>query len=113
MNWISIAAKSILSGVVVAVVLWVSAKNPRLGGWVTTMPMLTCMTILWLTLDRQPAAVLTSYVSGVVVGLVHSTLWATIILALLRSGTPFPRAFSFAGVVWVGVFVLIRAAKVG
>jgi len=54
MPWI--AFKYLLTAAVVVAASEFAARNPRVGGLIAALPIVSVLTLVWLHLDRQPAA---------------------------------------------------------
>ncbi|MFN0045533.1 MAG: hypothetical protein ACKVOS_03620 [Sphingorhabdus sp.] len=108
----SLLAKSALSGVIVLLILMVANTNLKLAGWLTAMPMITALSLGWLWLEGNRSPVMTTYLTGVLIGVGHTAILLGTILLRVKAGASLPMSLLTGAVVWAFASMVIYQAKI-
>jgi hypothetical protein len=108
----SLIAKSALSGVIVLLILMVANTNPKLAGWLTAMPLITALSLGWLWLEGNRSPVMTTYLTGVLIGVGHTAILLGTILLRVKAGASLPTSLLAGAVVWAFASLAIYQAKI-
>ena len=108
----SMLAKSALSGVIVLAILLVANTNPKLAGWLTAMPLITALSLGWLWLEGNRSLVLTTYLTGVLIGVGHTAVLLGTILLRVKAGASLPMSLLTGTAVWALASLVIYQAKI-
>jgi uncharacterized membrane protein (GlpM family) len=96
------AVKLILSNSVIISCLLIGKKFPALSGLIATMPLTSLIVLTLLYSDnRGDSRLLTSFVQGVIWGIVPTVLFFVTTLLCLRRGLPFSVALAASIIVWL------------
>ncbi len=108
----SLLVKSALSGVIVLAILLLARSNPRLAGWLTAMPLITAISLGWLWLDGNRSPVLTTYLTGVLIGVGQTALLLGTVLLRVKAGASLSDALLTGAAVWAVASFVIYEAKI-
>ena len=100
-----LAAKALISGVIVAVVSEVAKRYPGLGGLVASLPLVSVLGMIWLWRDRPDAANMAAHAEGTFWFVLPSLPMFLLIPALLRRGAPFWGALTAGCVLTMGLYL--------
>jgi uncharacterized membrane protein (GlpM family) len=104
--------KAVVSGLVVALVNVLAQRNPGLGGWLASAPIVSVLSVIFLATDHRSNPVLSAFVIGVVRGLVPTALVLLSVWAVLKLRAPLPAALLVGVVIWLGTSAIARAAGI-
>lgn len=96
------AVKLVLSNAVIISCLLIGKRFPSLAGLIASMPLTTLIVLTLLYSDNQgDSRLLTSFVQGVLWGIVPTVLFFVTTLLCLRRGLPFSVALAVSVIVWL------------
>lgn len=102
--------KVIVSAFVVAAVTAVAKQHPGIGGWIAALPIVSILSAAWLVMGHQPSTEVSSFLIGVLKGLIPTAILLLAVVMFLRRGWPFSASIGVAIVIWgASSFVLQRA----
>jgi F0F1-type ATP synthase assembly protein I len=103
--------KVLVSAVVILLVNVVSQRNPVLGGWVASLPIITFLSVLWLLADHKQPADIAQFMGGVLLGLVPTAVLLGVFTLALQRGLAVPWAALSGLLIWA--LVVLTARSVG
>lgn len=101
-----LAAKAILSGIIIAIVSEVAKKSPGLGALIASLPLVSILAIIWLWHDTSDVGRIASYAEATF-WLVLPTLPMFLLLPwLLREGTSFWISLGLSCLLTIALYLL-------
>jgi len=102
-----LAAKALLSGVIVAVVSEIAKRSPSLGALILSLPLVSILAFIWLWRDTSD--------TENIAALAQSTFWLVlptlpmflVLAALLRNGTGFWTALGLSCLLTLALYILM------
>lgn len=95
--------KILFSAVFVAGVHLLARRYPALGGYMAVLPVVTFLSLVTLTVDRQSSENISSFLKGALSGVALTSLSLLLMLAMVRSGLAAPYAVLFGMSLWAVV----------
>ena len=107
--------KAAISGLVIALASEVARRNASLGALVTSLPLISVLTMIWLWRDTHDPARLANHVAATLWYLAPSVPMFLLIPALLRGGWPFWPTLTLGCALTFGLYLLtgLVAARFG
>ena len=98
--------KAVLSGILVTVISEVARRNPSIGGFIASLPLISILAIIWLWRDTGDAERIARHSEGTVWCVLPSLPMFLVLPMLLRHGTPFWIAMAGCIVLTAGLYAL-------
>lgn len=96
-------AKLILSNLIIISCVMIGKRFPTLGGLIATMPLTSLIVLVWLASDNPgDTGLVSSYVRGMLWGLVPTVVFFAIAFLCLRRGMGISTALAAGGLFWLG-----------
>jgi hypothetical protein len=97
-----ILAKIIGSACLIAGINALARANPSLAGWISALPVVSFLSVIWLAVDRQDAPQIYEFVRGVLYGLPLTAVLLGVIALSLWRGFPVVASMTAGAVIWAG-----------
>jgi hypothetical protein len=102
-----LAMKSVLSGLLAALVSEIAKRSPAFGALVASLPLISVMAVIWLWRDTGDAARIASHMEATFWYVIPSLPMFLLIPALLRHGISFWLALIAGCVLTIALYVLM------
>lgn len=79
-------SKVVLTVVVVSAINLMAKRYPSLGGYVAVLPIITFLSLITLSIDKQSNENVSSFLTGAISGIALTSLSLILMLVLVRSG---------------------------
>lgn len=99
--------KLFTSAFIIAVVTEIARRFPLYGGVIAALPLISLLSIFWLTVQGERSEHIQSFTLGVIVGLPATTVMLLIIYLMLKNAYPFALAL-LGGIVSWGLFLFLQ-----
>jgi hypothetical protein len=96
-----LAMKSVLSGLLAALVSEIAKRSPAFGALVASLPLISVMAVIWLWRDTGDAARIASHMEATFWYVIPSLPMFLLIPAMLRGGFTFWPALAGCGLTFV------------
>lgn len=103
--------KAVVSAVVILGINAVAQKNPLMGGKIAALPFVSLLSVLWLFLDRRPTQEVSSFLQGVLWGLLPTAAYLIATLVGLKLHVPLWGALTLGVLVCLGASWLLQLVK--
>lgn len=101
-----LAAKAILSGIIIAIVSEVAKRSPGLGALIASLPLVSILAMIWLWRDTSDATRIANHAEATF-WLVLPTMPMFLVLPwLLRQGTDFWLALGLSCLMTIALYLL-------
>lgn len=99
--------KGVVSGIVIVVVNLLAHRSPTLAGVIVGFPVVTLLSTLWLTVDSASNDTISSFLTGVLWGLIPTFAFVFVIVLSLRFGASLPVAIGAGAAAWALVLFAV------
>lgn len=103
-----LAVKAVVSAVIIVGINAIAQRNPFFGGWIAALPLITLLSIAWLSFDQRGDAQIARFLTGVLWGLVPTAFLLVVTAALLTRGVPLAVAVVIGIVTWMACLLAAR-----
>jgi pilus assembly protein TadC len=99
--------KILVSALLISAITQISRKAPMFAGWISALPLISLISAAWLSFEGASNATLSSFLFGVVIGLLPTALLLSAVAICLRYGVSFALSLVVGLVLW-GVVTFLR-----
>ncbi len=92
--------KGVVSGVIIVLANSLARRSPTLGGVIVGFPLVTLLSIFWLTVDRTSQRNMLEFMTGLLWGLIPTFIFVLTIVVALRADTQLLPSLVVAAVAW-------------
>lgn len=92
--------KILVSAILIAIVTQLATYNPKLSGWITAFPLISMLSLIWLTVQNEDRSNIINFLTGVLWGLIPCTILLATVLLSLKKNFPFPVAILLGICTW-------------
>jgi len=100
------ATKIIVSACIIAFVTGIAKKSPTFGGFIAAFPLITVLSVFWLSFQKQECINLVKFTKGVLLGLPSSIVFLLIIYFGLKYFKNLPMAIILGALTWGGTLLI-------
>ncbi|GLC88936.1 DUF3147 family protein [Lysinibacillus piscis] len=93
--------KIVISAAIIGIVSEVARKFPMYGGLIAALPLVSILSIIWLTVQHEPNEHIQKFVLGVMIGLPATIIMLYVIYVAMRSSVNIALAIGLGIVSWV------------
>jgi hypothetical protein len=98
--------KTCLSGVIIAGCSWLATKKPALAGFLTALPLVSILALMWTHIERPNMANTTAYATSIVVAVPLSlTFFVPFLLQRWLKWSFAPTLFTGLVLLWVSYMI--------
>lgn len=105
--WGQLAAKAILSGLLIAAASELARRNPGWGGLVASLPLTTLLALAWLWRDNPDPARAADFMVGTALFVIAALPSFLVIAAALRNGFGLASALAVGAVAALGGYLVL------
>ncbi len=102
-----LAAKALISGIVIAAVSEIAKRNPGFGALVASLPLISVLGMMWLWRDKPDAANMAAHAGATFWFVLPSLPMFLLIPALLTRGVPFWAALAAGCALTIILYLLM------
>jgi hypothetical protein len=92
--------KIMISGIIIGAVTEIARRFPTYGGILAALPLISILSILWLTVQGEPSQNINKFVIGVLLGLPATAVMLVIIYLALKQSLHVAMAISLGMAAW-------------
>lgn len=96
-----LVSKVLLSAFVIVSINLLAKRYPALGGYVAVLPVITFLSLITLTLDKQSNKDISMFLNGALAGVALTSLVLIFMLFMVRSGLPISYVILLGMSAWV------------
>ncbi|QHZ48676.1 MULTISPECIES: DUF3147 family protein [Bacillus] len=104
-------AKIAVSAVLIGIVTEIARKSPEFGGIIAALPLVSLLSLFWLSIQGESAKQLSQFAAGVLWGFPATAVLILIVAVSLKASFPMVLSFLFGICGW-GVCLLLQKAVV-
>ncbi|UTR13145.1 DUF3147 family protein [Salipaludibacillus sp. LMS25] len=95
-----VTIKIVTSAAIIAIITEIARRFPLYGGVIAALPLVSLLSIIWLSVQGEPPEALSRFASGVLYGLPATAIMLTVIYLTLRHALPLAIALILALTSW-------------
>lgn len=104
--------KVIASAIIIGIITWIAKKNPVYGGYIAALPLVSLLSIMWLSLQGESSKALSHFISSVLWAFPATAILLLIVKVMMKHEMSLPFSLlvgtaGWAAVLW-GQHLLIR-----
>jgi hypothetical protein len=100
--------KVLVSAILIGGINLLAKVNPQFGGWISALPIISLMSVVWLAAGGATQAELNTFLGRVILGLLPTAGLLWVISICLARGLALQTALGCAALVWVLFTVVAR-----
>ncbi|SDC08059.1 DUF3147 family protein [Shouchella lonarensis] len=93
--------KIIVSAVIIAVITEISRRSPTYGGLIAALPLVSLLSLFWLTIQSETRAHLNQFTLGVLIGLPATAALLFAVYITMKQGAPVWLAILIGAATWL------------
>jgi hypothetical protein len=97
--------KAVVSALFIVGINAIAQRNASLAGWIASLPLVTVLSIGWLSFDQRGGADISRFLMGVLWGMLPTAFLLVVTAGLLARGVHLSLAFAIGFAAWIACFL--------